>query len=47
MLYTPNSDSALDRLTYLFHGHSFYFGERGYVNSEGYINLVPDWLFKK
>ena len=47
VLSTPNSDSALDRLTYLLHGHPFYFGERGYVNSEGHITPVPDWLFKK
>ena len=47
VLSTPNSNSALDRLTYLLHGHSFYFGERGYVNSEGHITPVPDWLFKK
>jgi 2-polyprenyl-3-methyl-5-hydroxy-6-metoxy-1,4-benzoquinol methylase len=47
VLSTPNSDSALDRLTYLLHGHSFYFSERGYVNSGGHITSVPDWLFKK
>ena len=47
VLSTPNSDSALDRLTYLMDGHAFYFGERGYTNSGGHITQIPDWLFKK
>ncbi len=44
---TPNGDSTLDRLTYLIEGHPFYFGERGYQNSDGHITHVPDWLFRK
>ena len=47
LLSTPNGDSTLDRLTYLFEGHPFYFGERGYTNSAGHITHVPDWLLKK
>lgn len=47
VLSTPNVDSTIDRLTYLIHGHSFYFGEPGYTNSGGHITPVPDWLFKK
>jgi len=47
VLSTPNVDSAIDRLTYLIEGHPYYFGERGYINSDGHITLIPDWLFKK
>lgn len=47
ILSTPNSDSLLDRIEYLKHGHAFYFGERGFINSGGHITPVPDWLFRK
>jgi len=47
ILSTPNSNSMLDRLTYLIKGHSFYFGETGYSNSDGHITQVPDWLLQK
>jgi len=46
ILTTPNSDSVLDRINYARYGHAFYFGEQGYLNSEGHITAVPDWLMR-
>ena len=46
ILSTPNVDSLLDRLVYLTHGHPCYFGANGYINSEGHITMIPDWLLR-
>lgn len=47
IISTPNGDSYLDRIFYITHGHSLYFGEAGYENSVGHITEVPNWLFRK
>lgn len=46
VLTTPNVDSFFDRLWFLFHGYSYYFGSRGIVNSGGHITMCPEWLLR-
>lgn len=46
LLTTPNTDSLFDRLWHLYYGYSYYFGERGIVNSGGHITQTPEWLLR-
>jgi len=46
LLSTPNTDSMYDRLWHLYAGYSYYFGQRGIVNSGGHITMCPEWLLK-
>lgn len=46
LLSTPNTDSLFDRLWHLYYGYSYYFGERGIINSGGHIMMTPEWLLR-
>jgi SAM-dependent methyltransferase len=46
LLTTPSTDSLFDRLWHLYSGYSYYFGERGIINSGGHITMAPEWLLR-
>jgi 2-polyprenyl-3-methyl-5-hydroxy-6-metoxy-1,4-benzoquinol methylase len=46
IITTPNVDSILDRVWYFIHGHAFYFGKEGILNSGGHITMCPFWLLE-
>ena len=47
ILSTPNTNSLLDRYTFMRYGHELYFGQRGLSNSGGHLYSQPRWLLQK